>query len=45
MAWTGNFGVLRAIGDDVQLDAFVGRGFNDAAADWAFGAGLSVRWR
>ena len=44
-AWTGNFGVQLAVGDDAQLDAFVGRGLNDRAADWAFGAGLSVRWR
>jgi hypothetical protein len=44
-AWTGNFGVLLAIGDDAQLDTFVGHGFNDRAADWAVGAGLSVRWR
>ena len=45
VSWTGNFGVLRAIGGDVQFDAFVGRGLNDAAADWAFGTGLSVRFR
>ena len=44
VAWTGNVGVLRAIGDDVQLDAYVGRGLNDAAADWAVGAGVSVRF-
>ena len=44
VAWTGNFGVQLAVGDDAQLDAFVGRGFNDRAADWAFGAGLSVRF-
>ena len=29
VAWTGNFGVQLAIGDDAQLDAFVGHGFND----------------
>jgi hypothetical protein len=45
VAWTGNFGVLRMIGHDVQLDAFVGRGLNRAAADWAVGAGVSFRFR
>jgi hypothetical protein len=44
VAWAGNLGVLRTIGDDVQLDAYVGRGLNQAAADWAFGAGVSVRF-
>ena len=28
-----------------QLDGFVGHGFNDRAADWAVGVGLTVRWR
>jgi outer membrane putative beta-barrel porin/alpha-amylase len=45
VTWTGNVGVLRAIGDDLQLDAFYGRGLNQAAADWTVGAGVSVRFR
>ena len=45
VAWTGNFGVLLAVGDDLQFDAFVGHGLNDRAADWAIGTGVSVRWR
>ena len=45
VAWTGNFGVLRTVGSDVQLDAYVGRGLNQAAGDWAVGAGVSFRFR
>ena len=45
VAWTGNVGVQVAIGDDAQFDVFVGHGFNERAADWAVGTGLSVRWR
>jgi hypothetical protein len=40
VAWTGNFGVTRAIGVDKQLDAVISRGL-----DWAFGAGFSIRFR
>jgi hypothetical protein len=45
LAWTGNFGVQLAVGDDVQFDAFVGRGLNEPAAGWAVGAGASDRFR
>ena len=45
VAWTGNVGVLLAVGDDAQVDAFVGRGLNEPAAGWAVGAGASVRFR
>lgn len=41
--WTGNAGLLRTLGDDVQLDVWFGRGLNDAAPDWTIGAGVS--WR
>lgn len=43
--WTGNTGVTRLFGNDLQVDVHVGRGLNDAAPDWAFGAGVSFRFR
>ncbi len=42
--WTGNAGVTRLFGDNLQVDAYVGRGLNDAAQDWALGAGVSYRF-
>jgi hypothetical protein len=43
VAWTGNAGVLRAFGPDLQVDVWVGRGLNAVAPDWSAGAGLSFR--
>lgn len=43
--WLANAGVLRAFGPNLQLDAWVGRGLNDAAPDWRFGVGLGYRIR
>ena len=44
-SWFANAGVLKTFGGDWQADAWLGRGLNDTAADWAFGAGLSFRFR
>ncbi len=44
-AWTGNTGITRRIGNNLQLDVHVGRGLSDAARDWAFGTGVSYRFR
>ena len=44
-AWTGNAGITRLVGDNLQLDVHLGRGLNDAAQDWALGAGVSYRFR
>ena len=44
-AWIGNAGVTRLVGDNLQLDVHLGRGLNDAAQDWALGAGVSYRFR
>jgi hypothetical protein len=43
VAWTGNAGVLKTLGPDLQVDAWFGRGLNAVASDWTFGAGLSLR--
>lgn len=44
-SWFANAGVLKTLGDDWQADAWVGRGLNDVATDWAGGVGLSFRFR
>lgn len=44
-SWFANAGVLKTFSADWQADAWVGRGLNDVASDWAFGAGLSFRFR
>lgn len=44
-AWTADTGVTRLLGNDAQLDVYLGRGLNDAATNWAFGAGVSFRFR
>jgi len=41
--WLANAGVLRRLGAHLQVDAWVGRGLNDAADDWR--AGTGVGWR
>lgn len=41
--WTGNTGVTRSVGNNLQFDVYLGRGLNDAAPDWAVGAGVSFR--
>ncbi len=43
--WLANGGVQRALGTNLQLDAWVGRGLNDVASDWRVGAGASWRFR
>ncbi len=43
--WHINTGVTRVFGNNLQADLRVGRGLNDAATDWTFGAGLSYRFR
>lgn len=43
--WLANAGVLRAFGPNLQLDAWLGRGLNDAAPDWRFGVGVGYRIR
>jgi len=44
-AWLLNAGVLKGIGPNVQVDAWLGRGLTDLAADWRFGVGVSYRTR
>jgi hypothetical protein len=43
VAWTGNAGVLKTFGPDLQADAWIGRGLNAVAPDWSGGVGLSLR--
>ncbi len=43
--WLANAGLQRALGPDLQLDAWAGRGLNEVATDWRFGAGVSWRFR
>ncbi|MGD9905052.1 MAG: transporter [Vicinamibacterales bacterium] len=43
--WFANAGVQRTFGADWQADAWVGRGLNEVAPDWAGGVGLSFRFR
>jgi hypothetical protein len=45
VTWFANAGVQRTLGPDWQADAWVGRGLNQVAPDWAGGLGLSVRFR
>lgn len=42
--WLANAGVLRTVGANLQLDAWVGRGLNDTAPDWRFGVGVGYRF-
>jgi len=44
-SWFANAGLLKTFGADWQADAWLGRGLSETAADWAFGAGLSFRFR
>lgn len=43
--WVINAGVTRVVGNSLQLDVHIGRGVNEAAQDWALGAGVSYRFR
>ena len=44
-AWTGNTGITRLLGNDLQVDLHVGRGLTDAATNWTIGAGMAYRFR
>lgn len=40
-----NVGLLWALGEDWQLDGWVGRGLSERAPDWRFGVGAAYRFR
>jgi Putative MetA-pathway of phenol degradation len=42
--WLVNAGVLARVGQRLQFDAWLGRGVNDVAPDWRFGAGVGYRF-
>jgi hypothetical protein len=44
-AWTGNAGLMRALGTNLQVDLHMGRGLNESASDWVFGGGVTRRFR
>lgn len=44
-AWTGNAGLMRTLGTNLQVDVHMGRGLNDTASDWVFGGGVTRRFR
>lgn len=44
-AAAGNFdgGVVRTVGRNVQVDAWIAHGLNDVATNWSYGVGIAVR--
>lgn len=41
--WSGDGGITRAIGGNVEIDLRAGRRFNDVESNWCFGAGIAIR--